>query len=113
MVFYLGNSTITTKLSVNTTHDSGDITGIIAASGKGQVRVMCKGNDAVIKFGTSTVQASNSYTDDDLPAGNTVILAGAVEVFDLPPDVTHCSVICEDGAATTGNVWITPSRGEE
>lgn len=113
MVFYLGNSSVTTKLNITTTHDSGDITGVIAASGKAQVRVMCKTSDAVIKFGTSTVQASNTYTGDDLPAGNTVILAGAVEVFDIPTDVTHCSVICEDGAATTGNVWITPSYGEQ
>ena len=113
MVFYLGNGVTTTRLSVGTTHDSGNITGIIPTSGSGQVRVVCKSVDAVIKFGGSAVQASNTYTSDDLPAGNTVLLAGAIEVFDIPPDATYASVICEDGSSTGGFVWIQPSYGEK
>lgn len=111
MVFVIGSGVTTKFASVGTSSVAKDITGVTQANQ--QVRVMAKTNDAVVKFGNSgSVTASNTYTGDDLPVGNYVVLAGAVEVFTVPADTTHMAVICEDGATTDGTVWAVVGYGE-
>lgn len=112
MVFKVNLKSVTTKAGVGTSHDLVDLTGILDQSLAPQIRVMCKGVDAVVKFGDSTVEASETYSGDDLATGNIVVLAGAVEVFAIDPDVTHASVISEDGSSTGGFLFFTAGNGE-
>lgn len=112
MAFLINAATITTKVSVGTSATLVNIASIVANFSAPQVRVICKGIDAVIKFGDSGVVASNTYNSNDLANGNFVMLGGTVESFNIPQGTTHASVICEDNASTGGSVIISAGGGE-
>jgi len=77
-----------------------------------QIRIMAVDVNIVVKLGDDSVTASNTYTSDALPQGNFVILAGAIEVFNVPTDATHISCVCEDGVSSGGTVWVNAGYGE-
>lgn len=114
MAFVSSSNLVTTKLNVTTTQDVGALTGIQPQGRAPQVIVTNHCVDAIIKFGKSaSVAADNTYTSDDLAAGNFVVLAGAVQTFQVLPDTTHVSAICEDGTTIDGSIWFTPGAGEQ
>ena len=73
----------------------------VSGIGFRSLRIANAGTQTIfVNFGTSTV---NAVIANDMP-----ILAGSVEVFLLPPDITHVAAI----ASTTGStMYLTVGEG--
>jgi len=81
-------------------------------SGRWQVRITTITVSAAMLMGTdSTVEASVAVASAKLTGQNTHMLAGTVELFDLPTGITHISA--EGFAAGPGEMWITVGFGEK
>jgi hypothetical protein len=67
--------------------------------------------DCVLKFGNSSVTASNTVTSNENVDGNFTISSSAIEVFQLSPNSKYVSIVSEDGTST-GNIYLTFGSGE-
>lgn len=104
------------RIATSTTHavQAVDTAGYLAApsgsGGKRQVRVVTKTVDTVLKFGTSAaVEADATLASGALIDGNFFLLAGTIELVDLPHNTTHISAEAVTG---TGEIWLTLGYGE-
>jgi hypothetical protein len=91
--------------------DQATYLGDVGSGGKRQVRIATKTVDAAVLFGTSGAAAADTtVATTSLVDGNTIFIAGTVELVDLPHNITHISA--EGFAAGPGEVWITLGFGE-
>jgi hypothetical protein len=94
--FTLGG--VTTVLTPTTSRDTDTLT-----NNQGRIRVYSAGPDiGRIRTGVSSADAAAATTD--VP-----IFPGAIEVFSIPSNHTHVSVICASGSTT---VYVTTGIGE-